>query len=284
MSKGPIKLCNIKDYDKFIDKFDTFLLDCDGVLWRGDHVIPGVQKALSYMRKIGKKILFVTNASKSRTGCLEKFKKLNIEAYEDNNTQDPTFDLENIAPDPEIGAVICANDKNFNYQKLSKALCYLSRNPDCIFIATTLEANSQGNCDYPVPASGTIAVSILMALGRKPDIIIGKPNKPMMDCIIQNLQLFDAKRICMIGDRLDTDVQFGINNGFTTLLTLTGITTENDLLVNNISVQSKSRKFRKLFAALQSNLIKSIPNPSPTSIIPDYYISSFGEFSKLDSQ
>ncbi|CAG8792332.1 17891_t:CDS:2, partial [Dentiscutata erythropus] len=70
MSK-PIKLCNISDYGNFIDKFDTFLLDCDGVLWRDNDVISG------------KRILFVTNnSSKSRADYLLKFKKLNIEANE----------------------------------------------------------------------------------------------------------------------------------------------------------------------------------------------------------
>ena len=32
----------------------------------------------------------------------------------------------------------------------------------------------------------------------------------------------------MFGDRLDTDIQFGINCGLTTVLTLTGITSQDE--------------------------------------------------------
>jgi 4-nitrophenyl phosphatase/phosphoglycolate phosphatase len=40
----------------------------------------------------------------------------------------------------------------------------------------------------------------------------------------------DRNRICMVGDRLDTDVLFGTNNGLKTLLVLSGVTSEEKLL------------------------------------------------------
>ncbi|KAF0508340.1 p-nitrophenyl phosphatase [Gigaspora margarita] len=292
----PIKLCNISDYQSFIDKFDTFLLDCDGVLWKGNDVIPGVQESLSYMRKKGKKLLFVTNNSaKSRANYLEKFKKLNIEAYEDeifgssyasayylknvlkfpkekkiyivgesgiadelalegirhcgfsDNMQ--TFKSDDIVSDPEVGAVICGIDHYVNYTKLAKALHYLKTNSDCIFLVTNDDATYPFK-DYIAPGAGSIAASIIKALGREPDGIMGKPNKPMMDCIAQKFKL-NNERTCMIGDRLETDVQFGINGGISTLAVLTGITAEKDFIVND------------------------------APIVPDYYMSSFGDFSKL---
>ncbi|CAG8634453.1 4130_t:CDS:2 [Gigaspora rosea] len=279
MSK-PIKLCNISHYQSFIDKFDTFLLDCDG-----------------------KKLLFITNNSaKSRANYLEKFKKLNIEAYEDeifcssyasayylknvlkfpkekkiyivgesgiadelalegirhcglsviinfldNNIQ--TFKSDDIVSDPEVGAVVCGLDRYINYTKLAKALHYLKSNSDCIFLVTNDDATFPLK-DFVAPGAGSIAASIIKAVGREPDGIMGKPNKPMMDCIAQKFKL-NNERTCMIGDRLETDVQFGINGGISTLAVLTGITAEKDLLVND------------------------------APIIPDYYMTSFGDFSKL---
>ncbi|KAI9344934.1 HAD-like domain-containing protein [Obelidium mucronatum] len=68
----------------FIDSVDTFLFDCDGVIWHGDYPIANVINVLEQLRGMGKRILFVTNNStKSRRQYLTKFTQLNIEAYVD---------------------------------------------------------------------------------------------------------------------------------------------------------------------------------------------------------
>ena len=52
---------------------DTFLIDCDGVLWRSTDGVPGVDAALELMRGCGKRIYFVTNNStKSRDDYVKK--------------------------------------------------------------------------------------------------------------------------------------------------------------------------------------------------------------------
>lgn len=71
-------------YEEFINSIDTFLFDCDGVIWHGNHVLEGVQGLLDILRKKGKKLLFVSNNStKSRREYLEKFTSLGIEASVD---------------------------------------------------------------------------------------------------------------------------------------------------------------------------------------------------------
>ena len=50
-----------------IDSVDVFIFDCDGVIWKGDSLIEGVEPILEKLRAAGKKIFFVTNNStKSR--------------------------------------------------------------------------------------------------------------------------------------------------------------------------------------------------------------------------
>ncbi|PFH57511.1 hypothetical protein XA68_14914 [Ophiocordyceps unilateralis] len=71
--------------DSFIDSFDTFLFDCDGVLWSGDHVFDGVPETLALLRSKGKRTIFVTNNStKSRQEYARKLESLGIPSEADD--------------------------------------------------------------------------------------------------------------------------------------------------------------------------------------------------------
>ena len=63
--------------------------------------------------------------------------------------------------------------------------------------------------------------------GRTPDLIIGKPNTIMGEEIMQ-MTGFTPEEIVMVGDRLYTDIMFGVNNKFSTMLVLSGETTLED--------------------------------------------------------
>lgn len=66
------------------------------------------------------------------------------------------------------------------------------------------------------------------SLIQKPTVV-GKPSPLMIDYLCNKLGL-DKSRICMVGDRLDTDILFGTDNGLQSLLVLSGVTTEEKLL------------------------------------------------------
>lgn len=51
------KLSTKADYQTLLDKYDTWLFDCDGVLWEGTRLIPGAKEVLAYLRKIGECLL-----------------------------------------------------------------------------------------------------------------------------------------------------------------------------------------------------------------------------------
>jgi len=62
-----------------VDATETFIFDCDGVIWKGDSLIEGVPETLEMLRAMGKRLIFVTNNStKSRAGYTKKFQSLGL--------------------------------------------------------------------------------------------------------------------------------------------------------------------------------------------------------------
>ena len=64
-------------------------------------------------------------------------------------------------------------------------------------------------------------------MGREP-LALGKPSQAMMTAIQGKFKL-DRTRTCMVGDRLDTDIKFGIEGGLGgTLAVLTGVSKKEE--------------------------------------------------------
>jgi 4-nitrophenyl phosphatase len=266
---------------KFLDSFDTFLLDCDGVLWRGSTLLPNTKEVLQQLRKMGKRLVFVTNNStKSREDYKHVFAKFGIEvateeivssssavahylkdevaftqsAYvvgeagitreldalgiswiggPDHKENMTVQELEHIELDPRIGAVIVGLDTNINYRKIAYAQIHLRNRPECLFLATNADPTFP-SAGHMIPGSGTIVAAVEACSGRKA-LIIGKPSKTLIDLIVHQYGL-NKERTCMVGDRLNTDIQFGLNGGVSTLLVLTGVTSEEELFSRDNSI------------------------------------------------
>ena len=45
------RLTKAEEYETLLRDYDTWLFDCDGVLWRGDHLIEGVAEVLDLLRR-----------------------------------------------------------------------------------------------------------------------------------------------------------------------------------------------------------------------------------------
>jgi len=87
-----------EEYQTLLDSVDTFLLDCDGVIYHGPEVVEGVKEVLTMFRDAGmstvslgvskltdsgKRVIFVTNnASKSRRMYKSTFDNLGIQVKE----------------------------------------------------------------------------------------------------------------------------------------------------------------------------------------------------------
>ena len=83
--------------------------------------------------------------------------------------------------------------------------------------------------------NGSMVGAIKGCTGKEP-IVVGKPAPLMIDYIVNKYKI-QRSRICMVGDRLDTDVLFGQDNGLESVLTLSGVTTKEKLLSDNNKIQ-----------------------------------------------
>ncbi|EJD01816.1 4-nitrophenylphosphatase [Fomitiporia mediterranea MF3/22] len=276
--KPPHQLSSEKDYAELLEKFDTWLFDCDGVLWHGMTLIDGALEVLQLLRAKKKKIIFVTNnASTSRSNYMKKFNQLGIEAHLDEIFgsayaaavylssvvkfpkdkkvfligmegleeelrnegitfvcgTDPKYNsLSPLAtpprPDPSIGTILCGFDYAINYTKLSAAFVQLDADPSCLFVVTNEDPTAPSEGGVLLPAGGAISAPLRYALGKDP-VCVGKPSLVMLDCIKAKHE-FDPSRTIIAGDRLSTDILFGKRCELATLLVLTGVNKESDLL------------------------------------------------------
>lgn len=65
-------------------KLTTFIFDCDGVLWRGNEILPGVKLFFEDLRRERKNVFFVTNnTTKTREEYVKKLTSFGIEAKTD---------------------------------------------------------------------------------------------------------------------------------------------------------------------------------------------------------
>jgi phosphoglycolate/pyridoxal phosphate phosphatase family enzyme len=148
--------------------------------------------------------------------------------------------------DKDVGAVIVGFDREINYHKIQTAQLCINENEGCEFIATNLDAVTHLTDAQEWAGNGAMVGAIKGCTGVEPTLV-GKPSALMIDYIVEKYGC-ERGRICMVGDRLDTDILFGQNNGLQTCLTLSGVTTETKLLSDE-------------------NKIK-----------PDYYVGSIAEF------
>ena len=68
---------------------------------------------------------------------------------------------------------------------------------------------------------------LINATGRKPNVVAGKPQKPLMQASIDRT---GSKKPIVIGDRLDTDILGANNVGIDSLLVFSGVTSIAELI------------------------------------------------------
>lgn len=118
--------------------------------------------------------------------------------------------------------VVAAFDMSLCYERLcrcawwvSQKLPYIATNPD--WVCPTDQPTILVDC-------GSICACIEAATGRKPDVVIGKPNPDILYGVLNKRGIL-PEEAAMVGDRIYTDVKTGLNAGALGVLVLSGETT-----------------------------------------------------------
>lgn len=236
---------------------ELFLFDLDGTVNMGDIPLEGAIDTLIRLTNAGKKVCFVTNnSSKSKYDYLKKIRGLGYHAKieqiitsgmataqflsrhrpyksvfvlgtDELKREMSDYGIE-IRDDGDI--VVLGFDTSLTYDKLFHACIMLEKGKEYIATHPDFVCPSEyGN----MPDTGAIMALIEKTNGRTPSIIIGKPNAPMAEFVFDHCHI-EPEKVAMIGDRLYTDILFGINNKMMSILVLTGETTLEMLNASDI--------------------------------------------------
>ena len=242
------------DNHSFSPQIRGFLLDMDGTVYLGTRLLPGALEFLAYTRDVGIPRLFLTNnSSKDRDAYAAKLNSLGIEATPDDifTSGEATarylrarwpegtpialfgtpelertfrqFGFTLTIDDPAL--VVLGYDKTITYEKLV-VLCDLVR-AGLPYIATHPDYNCPVEGGFE-PDIGAMMALVEASTGRKADVIIGKPHAPIVEMAADKLGL-PVEALCMVGDRLYTDIAMGQTAPLHTALVLSGETRRDDL-------------------------------------------------------
>lgn len=238
-------------------------LDMDGTIYMGSTLFPFTKDFLAKLTRLGIGYSFLTNnPTRSIADYLKKLAKLGIEATDEEMYTTAVATIEYLkARMPEIKRIFALGTpsmiREFEEAGFEMAACDANDRPDALIVAfdTTLQYDrlchaawlaQQGlpyiatNPDRVCPTDqptvlvdcGSLTTCIEYATGRKPDLVIGKPNPDMLSGIMYRYNL-QPDQVAMCGDRIYTDVATAQNAGGMGVLVLSGETTKETALNND---------------------------------------------------
>lgn len=239
---------------KKLESVRCFLLDMDGTFYLGNRLLNGSLDFLNQVRATGRQAVFLTNNSSKSAGVyVEKLKAMGVrdpflrvltsgqaaaqyalKAFPDKRAfllgtdmlrselESSGVTVDNSHPD----YVLVGYDTTLDYHKMTQ-VCDLVR-AGLPYIATHPDFNCPTENGF-APDLGAIIAFIEASAGRRPDIVIGKPNRGIVDEAVR-LTGFRADQLAMVGDRLYTDIAMAAMHGMTGVLVLSGETKKEDIV------------------------------------------------------
>jgi 4-nitrophenyl phosphatase len=233
------------------DRFDGFLVDLDGVMWRGDVPVAGATETIDALRTAGKRVAFVTNnASRSARDYAAKLMRMHVPTAPNDVVTSAHAVVAHLR---EIGLERGARVHVFGTASLAQILrgagftttketerveaCVVAWNPRLSFedVRQAADAARSGvpliganrDATYPaedglLPGTGAILAAVEVASGRRATVV-GKPSPYLFTLALERCGTA-PQRTLVIGDRADSDVAGAHAAGLRAALVLTGVT------------------------------------------------------------
>ncbi len=229
-----------------------FLIDMDGVIYSGNDLIPGADEFIENLTKMKIPFLFLTNNSqRTPRDVINKLEGLGIEAEEKNvftSAMATGWFLERQKPngtayvlgegglitslhehgyslvtqDPDF--VVVGEGRNFTLEMVNNAVDMILDGAK--LVATNLDPSPKkiGWNNLGIKA----VISMLEEATGIQAFSVGKPSPVMMRVARKKLGL-TTEETTMIGDTMTTDILGGIQMGYRTILTLSGVTKKENI-------------------------------------------------------
>ena len=229
------------------DRYDAFLFDLDGVLYRGGDPVPGAAESVTRLRSLRKRVVFVTNSSArsprdvvahlASVGVLARPDEVETSALTtatvlaERGVTDAFVvgeaglvealtqaGIEVLTGDPaRVDVVVVGWDRGADYEKLRTASVLVQRGAG--LIATNPDASFPAADGSRWPGAGALLAAVETTTGMRGEVF-GKPHAPML---VAALERAGGGRPLLVGDRLDTDIAGAAALGWDSMLVLTGI-------------------------------------------------------------
>lgn len=242
-----------EDPNGVLKTIECFALDMDGTVYLEDHWIEGALEFIDKLKSSNRKFIFITNnSSKNANVYIDRLEKMGlsidpkqlvtsgiatIDYLQKNHPGQSVFLLGNdllkaefadagielTEDDPQM--IVTAFDTTLDYRKMTLVCDFIRYGKP--WIATHPDFNCPTRTGF-IPDAGAIHAFIHASTGRMPDRVIGKPNKDIVDFMLNRVGS-TREKTAVVGDRLYTDIAAGIDNGLTGILVLSGEATIDDL-------------------------------------------------------
>lgn len=229
-----------------------YLIDMDGVIYRGGQLIPGADHFINELRKADVPFRFLTNNSqRTRRDVATRLQRLGIDVEEEHVYTCAMATARFLAQQTPRGTAYVIGEGGLLTALHENGYSIVDRDPDYVVVgegrtisfemveaalemilkgAKLIATNLDPNCPTVSglrPGCGATVAMLETASGVKA-FSVGKPSPYMLRGARKELGLTTDQTV-VIGDTMETDILGGAQLGFKTILVLSGGTHRDDL-------------------------------------------------------